>query len=168
MNALTTQYYNIDNTNFTTCFSKLKCLPRTWKTKYRLQQNDLQDENLAKFSHKCAVFLCLQSGTTYTQFIYSNRDVNIAIALCSKRWGLDWFLPKGSYQKVPTKTFLQKKAPETQRFLPKRSCQKGSWKYRSWAIRLLSTRLPGPYGSCRKHSHVHMVPRSKWFPISFF
>jgi hypothetical protein len=24
-------------------------------------------------------------------------------------WGLDWFLPKGSYQKVPTETFLQKK-----------------------------------------------------------
>jgi hypothetical protein len=88
-------------------------------------------------------------------------------------WGLDWFLPKGSYQKVPSETFLQKKvpakkAPETQRYLPKRSCQKGSWKYRSWAIRFLSTRLPGPYGSCQKHSHVHMVPRSKWFPISVF
>jgi hypothetical protein len=83
------------------------------------------------------------------------------------------FLPKGSYQNIPAKKVSAKKAPETQRFLPKRSCQKGShqkgsWKYRSWAIRFLSTRLPGPYGSCQKHSHVHMVPRSKWFPISFF
>jgi hypothetical protein len=90
------------------------------------------------------------------------------------QWYLDWFLPKDSYRNVPAKKVPAKKAPETlwvptapKRSSQKGSHQKGSWKYRSWAKRFM------PKGSCqqdswvnmvsvKKHSQVHIVPRSQY------
>jgi hypothetical protein len=67
------------------------------------------------------------------------------------------FLLKGSYRNVPAKKVPVKKAPETQKFLPKGSYQK----------RFL------PKGSCQQDSQVHMVPvknipRSIWFLSKIF
>jgi hypothetical protein len=53
---------------------------------------------------------------------------------------LDWFLPKGSYQKVPTETFLQKK------FLRKR-LQRPIGSYRNVPAKKVPTKkVPGNIG----------------------